>query len=47
VALTLRRLGVTRVRPLEGGFVGWRELGFPVEAAPALAAAASAADRRA
>ena len=39
MALTLRRLGVTRVRPLEGGFIGWQERGFPVEAAPALAAA--------
>ena len=39
MALTLRRLGVTRVRPLEGGFIGWQECGFPVEAAPALAAA--------
>ena len=31
MALTLRRLGVTRVRPLEGGYHGWRERGFPVE----------------
>jgi rhodanese-related sulfurtransferase len=23
--------GVTRVRPLEGGFDAWRERGFPVE----------------
>jgi 3-mercaptopyruvate sulfurtransferase SseA len=31
VALALRRRGVTRVKPLEGGFPGWRERGFPVE----------------
>jgi 3-mercaptopyruvate sulfurtransferase SseA len=30
VALTLRRLGVTRVRPLDGGFMGWQERGLPV-----------------
>jgi rhodanese-related sulfurtransferase len=28
----LRAQGITRVRPLEGGFDGWRELGYPVEA---------------
>jgi rhodanese-related sulfurtransferase len=31
VALALRRRGVTRVRPLEGGFAEWRERGYPVE----------------
>lgn len=30
-AMRLRRLGVTRVRPLLGGFDGWRKLGFPLE----------------
>jgi rhodanese-related sulfurtransferase len=30
-ALRLKRRGVGHVRPLEGGFVRWRELGFPVE----------------
>jgi membrane protein DedA with SNARE-associated domain/rhodanese-related sulfurtransferase len=30
-ALRLRRLGIVRVRPLEGGFPRWRDLGFPVE----------------
>ncbi len=30
-ALRLRRDGVGRVRPLEGGFPEWRELGYPVE----------------
>jgi membrane protein DedA with SNARE-associated domain/rhodanese-related sulfurtransferase len=29
--LKLRRFGVTRVRPLEGGFHAWRERGFPWE----------------
>lgn len=30
-ALRLKRHGVKRVRPLEGGFEVWKELGFPVE----------------
>jgi membrane protein DedA with SNARE-associated domain/rhodanese-related sulfurtransferase len=30
-ALRLRRRGATKVRPLEGGFEGWRSLGYPVE----------------
>jgi rhodanese-related sulfurtransferase len=31
VALILRRRGIERVRPLQGGLGGWRERGFPVE----------------
>ena len=31
VALALHRRGITRVRPLEGGFEAWRERGFPLE----------------
>jgi rhodanese-related sulfurtransferase len=31
VALALRRHGVTRVRPLAGGYAGWRRRGFPVQ----------------
>jgi rhodanese-related sulfurtransferase len=30
-ALRLKRIGVKRVRPLEGGFPVWKELGFPIE----------------
>ena len=30
MALTLRRKGVTRVHPLQGGLASWRALGFPV-----------------
>jgi len=41
VALQLRRQGIVHVRPLEGGFPLWRELGFPVE--PAQESARSAA----
>jgi len=37
VALQLRRLGITRVRPLAGGFETWRGLGFPVEPVDATA----------
>ena len=29
-ALKLKRRGVRHVRPLEGGFAGWLELGFPI-----------------
>lgn len=38
--LRLSRQGFMRVRPLEGGFSGWRDLGFPVEipAPPAVGA---------
>ncbi len=39
MALTIQKMGVVRVRPLLGGFDGWRELGFPlvpiVETSPA------------
>ena len=31
VALPLHRLGITRVRPLSGGFDAWIEGGFPLE----------------
>ncbi|HWB33409.1 MAG TPA: VTT domain-containing protein [Acidobacteriaceae bacterium] len=30
VAMRLYRLGVTRVRPLRGGFDGWKEAGYPL-----------------
>jgi membrane protein DedA with SNARE-associated domain/rhodanese-related sulfurtransferase len=30
-AMTLRRLGIERVRPLRGGYGEWKRLGFPVE----------------
>jgi rhodanese-related sulfurtransferase len=31
VALRLMQNGIARVRPLAGGFVTWREQGYPVE----------------
>jgi len=31
VALELQKVGIQRVRPLEGGYHGWRKLGLPVE----------------
>jgi membrane protein DedA with SNARE-associated domain/rhodanese-related sulfurtransferase len=31
-AMTLRKLGVERVRPLRGGFDEWKRLGFPLDA---------------
>ncbi len=30
MALTIRKMGVSRVRPLLGGFDGWRKLGYPL-----------------
>ena len=30
VALQLHRLGITRVRPLRGGFDGWKDAGYPL-----------------
>jgi membrane protein DedA with SNARE-associated domain/rhodanese-related sulfurtransferase len=30
VALQLHKFGITRVRPLRGGFEGWREAGYPL-----------------
>jgi len=41
VALLLKRQGITRIRPLQGGLDAWRNLGYPMqlcepsEAAPA------------
>lgn len=31
VALLLRRRGIRRIRPLEGGLAGWRERGYPLQ----------------
>ncbi len=31
MALLLRKRGIRRVRPLEGGFDAWREAGYPLE----------------
>jgi rhodanese-related sulfurtransferase len=31
VALLLRKQGITRIRPLQGGLDGWRQLGYPVD----------------
>ncbi len=31
MALRLRRVGITRVRPLAGGYEAWRGGGFPLE----------------
>ncbi|HWG20507.1 MAG TPA: VTT domain-containing protein [Terracidiphilus sp.] len=33
-ALRLHRLGVERVRPLRGGYDGWKRLGYPMDAIP-------------
>ncbi len=35
MALQLKRAGVKRVRPLEGGYEEWLRLGYPVEAVDA------------
>jgi rhodanese-related sulfurtransferase len=31
VARQLQELGIKRVRPLQGGFHGWKDLGYPLE----------------
>jgi 3-mercaptopyruvate sulfurtransferase SseA len=31
VALLLRKQGVRRIRPLQGGLDAWRKLGYPLE----------------
>jgi 3-mercaptopyruvate sulfurtransferase SseA len=31
VALLLKRQGITRIRPLQGGLDAWRHLGYPVD----------------
>jgi 3-mercaptopyruvate sulfurtransferase SseA len=31
VALLLRRQGIRRIRPLEGGLAEWRERGYPLQ----------------
>ena len=33
MALLLSKRGITRVRPLAGGFHGWKERGFPMQTA--------------
>jgi membrane protein DedA with SNARE-associated domain/rhodanese-related sulfurtransferase len=40
VALQLHKLGINRVRPLRGGFEGWRDAGYPLETYVAPAAEA-------
>ncbi len=38
-ALTLRKMGIHRVRPLRGGYDEWKRLGYPLVDIPAPAAA--------
>lgn len=40
MALTLRKAGIYRVRPLRGGFDEWKRLGYPLEDIPEVAATA-------
>jgi 3-mercaptopyruvate sulfurtransferase SseA len=44
VALRLRALGITKIRPLADGLEAWRRCGFPLQArAPEESSAAQAA----
>jgi rhodanese-related sulfurtransferase len=43
-ALRLKRRGVRSVRPLDGGFTRWQELGFPIEVPLVQPAAAGEGD---
>lgn len=45
-ALLLKRKGITRVRPLEGGIDAWRARNYPIEARPPKTAQAAAAAGR-
>ncbi len=36
MALQLRAKGIKQVRPLAGGFFGWRDKGYPLYLDPAL-----------
>jgi 3-mercaptopyruvate sulfurtransferase SseA len=36
VALLLRKQGIQRIRPLQGGLEAWRERGYPVDNAGTL-----------
>ncbi|HXZ28055.1 MAG TPA: hypothetical protein VEG08_08665 [Terriglobales bacterium] len=36
MALKLRAKGIKQVRPLAGGFFGWRDKGYPMYLDPAL-----------
>jgi len=40
VALLLRKKGIERVRPLEGGLDAWRDRGYPIVTAEEFDAAA-------
>jgi 3-mercaptopyruvate sulfurtransferase SseA len=31
VALLLRRQGIKRIRPLQGGLAAWRDAGYPLQ----------------
>jgi len=31
VALLLRKQGIKRIRPLQGGLAAWRDAGYPLE----------------
>jgi len=42
VALQLKRKGITRVHPLDGGLAGWMALNYPVQALQLPAAVSSA-----
>jgi membrane protein DedA with SNARE-associated domain/rhodanese-related sulfurtransferase len=37
MALTIRKMGITRARPLLGGYDGWKKLGYPLVTIPAVA----------
>jgi rhodanese-related sulfurtransferase len=40
VALLLRKQGIRRIRPLQGGLDAWRKLGYPVQNIEAVAISA-------
>jgi rhodanese-related sulfurtransferase len=39
VALLLRKQGIRRIRPLQGGLDAWRKLGYPLQSGEVVPAA--------
>jgi len=46
VALLLRKSGVKRIRPLQGGLQAWRERGYPLSVIPPLGMGDAGSDQQ-
>jgi rhodanese-related sulfurtransferase len=45
VALLLRKQGIRRIRPLQGGLDAWRKLGYPIQAVDLLTTESAIAEK--